>query len=50
MKRRATFLCLFLALLVLALGRWVFDGVRWAASPRRRPASVARTPRAATAK
>ena len=50
MKRRATFLSLFLALLVLAVGRWIFDGVRWVAAPRRRPAQISRTPRPATAK
>jgi hypothetical protein len=50
MKRRATFLSLFLALLVLAVARWIFDGVRWVTAPRRRPARIARTPRPATAK
>ena len=48
--RRATLTLLLLVLLALALGRWAVDGVRWAVAPRRRPARMARVPRAATAK
>jgi hypothetical protein len=44
MKRRAAFLGLFLALLLLAVARWIVDGVLWAVTPQRR---VARGPRPA---
>lgn len=45
MKRRLSFLALFLALCVLALARWIVDGLRWARTlggPRSRDPLVAR--------
>lgn len=47
---RATVVFLFLALVLLAVARWIVDGAVWLARPRNRAAGLSQTPRPAPAK
>ena len=44
MKRKLFFVGLGLAVLVLAVGGWTVDGLRWAAKPARRGPAAKRVP------
>ena len=44
MKRKIFFVGLGLAVLVLAVGGWTVDGLRWAAKPARRSPAAKRVP------